>query len=229
MPSFPKQVLVAARESPLSKAQFSEVQSALRQHHPQIELIPRWISTTGDRNLQISLRSLGKTDFFTKEVDELLLTHACQVAIHSAKDLPEVIPEGLNLVALTQGLDPRDVIVLRPNEAFETLKKGAVIATSSERREERVQALRTDLQFIDLRGTIEQRIDFLFTGEADGVVVAEAALQRLGLVSLNRFYLPGETTPFQGQLAIMARSDDQVMNELFYCLDSRQVCHASST
>lgn len=229
MRSLPRQVLVAARESPLSKAQFSEVQNALHCQHPHIELIPTWVSTTGDQNLHISLRTLGQTDFFTKEVDELLLTNRCQVAIHSAKDLPAAIPEGLALVALTQGLDARDVIVMRPHETFETLSQGAIIATSSERREERVKALRADLRFIDLRGTIAQRLELLFTGVADGIVVAEAALQRLGLTALNRMYLSGETTPLQGKLAILARSADEAMRELFHCLDSRQACLASST
>lgn len=231
MPLSPKIILVGARESPLSKSQVSEVQAAIKRFHPHVELAPVWVSTTGDQNLQLSLRGLGKTDFFTKEIDALLLSGDCQIAIHSAKDLPEAIPSGLQIIALTQSVDSRDALVLRTGETFENLKPGSIIATSSERREEAVKSLRRDLQFIDLRGTIENRLDFLHSGRADGVVVAEAALIRLGLTHLNRIFLPGETTPLQGQLAILARANDLAMLALFSCLDTLESerCLAPST
>lgn len=214
-------IKVAARSSPLSRAQVHEVQQSLNSFHSQINLEGIFVETTGDVDQKTSLRSLGRSDFFTKEVDELLLQQQCRIAVHSAKDLPDFLSPGLELICLTKGQDPSDVLVLRDGETLESLKSGAIIATSSERREAAVRQLRGDLAFCDVRGNIGQRILLLNNGKADGVVVAEAALIRLGLTHLNRIRLPGPTTPFQGQLAIVARSKDHEMQHLFSCLDSR--------
>lgn len=215
-------IKVGARASPLALAQCEEVLSALKVHHPHVVFDLQKVQTIGDKDKQTSLRTLSKTDFFTKEIDAMLLRGECRIGVHSAKDLPEPIPEGLSIVALTRGVDPADALVMRPGELFSTLKKGAIIATSSERREMVVRCLRPDLRFMDLRGTIGERLEKLNSGEADGVVVAEAALIRLGLTSLNRIILPGETTAHQGQLAIVARQGDLEMASLFACLDVRQ-------
>lgn len=210
-------IAVAARASPLSQAQVREVQLLL----PGVELVPCLRATHGDLDLTTSLRTLDKTDFFTREVDDLLLSGSCRVAIHSAKDLPAKIPQGLSIVAITAGVDSSDSLVLRSGESLEQLPQGARIATSSQRREENVRQLRDDFKFIDIRGPIAQRLEKLHMHEADGVVVAEAALIRLRLTHLNRVLLPGETTPLQGQLAILARADDREMEALFAPLDTR--------
>jgi hydroxymethylbilane synthase len=216
-------IIVGARSSPLSQAQLNEVLKLLNQNCPYISFKPLLIKTYGDLDLNTSLRNLEKTDFFTKEVDELLLAGECQIAIHSAKDLPEPLPKALTVVALTKGLDPSDCLVLRKNESFERLPFQAIIATSSLRRELAVKQMRPDLRFIDLRGTIHQRLQKLKTGEADGVVIAEAALIRLGLTFLNRISIPGETTPYQGKLAILARTGDEEMVRIFASIDSRNL------
>jgi len=215
-------ITVGSRNSPLAQAQVNEVLEEIRQHHPQLTFTPLFVETVGDKDQKTSLRALGKTDFFTKEVDDLLLNGSCRIAIHSAKDLPEPMPHGLSLIALTKGLDPADSIVIRSGVTLSTLASGAKIATSSIRREESVRKLRADFSFCDIRGTISQRLEKLNSGDVDGVVIAEAALIRLRLTHLNRIKLPGDTVPFQGQLAIVARSDDNEMEELFYCIDSRE-------
>lgn len=215
-------IQVAARDSPLSRAQVNEVLLEVKRVQCQIEFIPTFVLTTGDLDQMTSLRELGKTDFFTKEVDNLILTGKCHIAIHSAKDLPEPLPTGLMLIALTKGIDSSDSLVLRNKETLETLPSGAIIATSSERREESVKQLRPDFTFKDLRGTIHQRLAKLDTKEVDGVVIAEAALIRLGLTNLNRITLPGPTAPFQGQLAIIAKEEDEEMRNLFKPLCSRK-------
>jgi hydroxymethylbilane synthase len=170
---------------------------------------------------------LEKTNFFTKEVDELVLSGQCQIGIHSAKDLPDPLPNGLSLICLTKGVDPADVLVLREGETLLTLPLGAKIATSSKRREDEVFKMRPDLIFCDLRGPIQERLTVLNDGRADGVVVAEAALIRLGLTHLNRIRLPGTTVPGQGQLAILAKSDDTEMAHLFSCMDVRNEIYHS--
>lgn len=219
MPSLAEVVLAGARASPLSKAQYREVSDLLHPFHPHVKLDPIWFKTTGDIDLQTSLRTLDKTDFFTKEIDAALLRGECRIAIHSAKDLPDPLPQGLKMIALTRGVDPRDALVMRPGESLHSLPAGAKIATSSDRREVMVRELRADLIFIDIRGTIDQRLMKLDMGEADGVVVAEAALIRLGLTSLNRLLLAGETVAGQGRLAVLAREEDAEMGRLFECLN----------
>ncbi len=183
----------------------------------QLELVPVWIETRGDIDQKTSLRTLGKTDFFTREIDQLLLDGLVRLAVHSAKDLPSPIPEGLCVAALTPSIDSRDALVLREGESIVTLPPNARIATSSERREEAARRLRSDFCFTDLRGTIGKRLRKLEKGEVEGVIIAEAALIRLGLTHLNRVYLPGETAEGQGRLAIVCRSSDVEMVNLFRC------------
>ncbi len=210
-------IKTGARSSPLSKAQLAEVQAELAPFHPNVILEALFLDTVGDRDLKTSLRTLDKTDFFTRDIDQALLEGKCHIAIHSAKDLPDPLPQGIELIALTQGVDSSDSLV------FNSLPVGAVIGTSSARREEEVKKLREDFRFIDIRGNIQQRLALLEQGNVDGVVIAEAALIRLGLTRLNRIHLQGPTAPLQGKLAIVARENDAQMVSLFSCLDSREI------
>lgn len=215
-------ISVGARASPLSQVQVQEVLTEIRQTHSAVEFVCHLVSTIGDRDQQTSLRHLDKTNFFTKEIDELVVKGACRIGIHSAKDLPYPLPTGLKLICLTKGIDSSDVLVLRQGETLTSLPPGALIATSSIRREETVRQLRPDLTFCDIRGTINQRLAKLEQREIEGVVIAEAALIRLQLTHLNRIRLPGETVAGQGQLAILAREEDQEIERLFACMDVRR-------
>lgn len=214
-------VVVGARSSPLSKAQCDEILQEIRQFHPHIAFETIWLETTGDKDLKTSLRTLEKTDFFTKEIDALQLSGGCRISIHSAKDLPEPLANGLVLAALTRGVDPSDSIVLREGETVESLPLKAKIGTSSVRRETNIRDLRPDLVCVDVRGNIQARLALLDQGVVDGIVIAEAALIRLKLTSRNRIPLPGERAALQGQLAIIAREDDREVLELFRCIDVR--------
>lgn len=213
------EIRVAARASPLSRAQVLEVAESF----PKIRFIPHFLETTGDLDQKTSLRTLDKTDFFTKEVDALVLSGACRLSIHSAKDLPETLPEGLEMAALTRGVDPSDSLVMNEGITLASINPSALIATSSIKREAAVSAVLPCAQFCDIRGTILQRLEKLQSGSVDGVVIAEAALIRLGLTHHNRITLPGTSTPLQGQLAILARKDDQEMLQLFSKLDVRRL------
>lgn len=206
-------IKTGARGSLLSKRQVEEVQA----EYQNIKLDPIFVKTVGDRDKITSLRTLDKTDFFTREIDEMLLRGECRIAIHSAKDLPDPLPKGLELILLTKGVDPSDSLVLREGEK---LSQEFVIATSSMRREEMVRALVKDIKCVDIRGTIEERLAKLERREVDGVVIAEAALIRLGLTHLNRIRLPGEAAPLQGRLAILAREGDAEMRALFTAIDA---------
>ena len=211
------QLKIGARSSPLSRAQFEEVARELG----GVDLIPIWVETTGDRDLKTSLRSLDKTDFFTKEIDALQLSKGCRISIHSAKDLPEPLPKGLAIAALTKGVDPSDTLVLREGETLQSLPTGAKIGTSSMRREQNIKALRRDLLCVNISGNIQRRLELLKHGEVDGLVMAEAALIRLKLTSLNRLPLPGESAPLQGRLAVLSLENDHEMIHLFRCIDER--------
>lgn len=216
------EIVVAARASPLSKKQVFEVHREIIAYYPDIIFMPYYSETTGDKDLKTSLKGLEKTDFFTKEIDTLLLSGKCRIAIHSAKDLPEPIPVGLTIVAITKGVDASDALVFREGENLHSLPVGAKIGASSDRRENNLKKIRQDFTFVDIRGTIEQRLSKLYRGDLDGVVIAEAALIRLGLTGLSRVILEGDTPPLQGKLAVLCRQEDLEMATLFACLDTRE-------
>jgi len=210
-------IKIAARKSPLSQAQVAEVLNELQAFHPDIVFEPILVDTLGDRDRTTSLKTLGSTDFFTKEVDQLVLSGECQIGIHSAKDLPNSLESGLELIALTKGVDSSDALVTK----MRMLPEDPLVATSSFRREASVRELYPLARFVDLRGTIIERLSLLERGEVDGVVVAEAALIRLGLSHLLRERLPS-TTDLQGKLAVVAREGDLAMKQLFACINDRE-------
>lgn len=216
--NIPLTIKVGARPSLLSQAQVREIYLELIAYHPHVLFETHFIPTVGDQDQKTSLRTLDKTNFFTKEIDEALLEGICRIGIHSAKDLPEKLAQGLALLCMTKGINSSDSLVLNPGITLASLITGATIATSSVRREEAIKELRSDLNFCDIRGTIEQRLSRLQEGVIDGVVIAEAALIRLGLTHLNRISLPGSTVEGQGKLAVVGKEDDIVMQELFACL-----------
>ncbi len=206
---------VGARSSKLSQAQVWEVHRELTLFHPDVEFIPHLVATTGDRDLNTSLCTLDKTDFFTKEIDTLQLQGKIRISIHSAKDLPEPMKEGLMVVALTRGVDSSDTLVYNTDP----LPRGAIIGTSSLRREQNLLKWRPDLKCVDIRGSIEQRLALLDEGKVNGVVIAEAALIRLNLTHRKRMPLKGEVAAFQGRLVVVAREGDHEMRELFKVLN----------
>ncbi len=199
------EIVVGARSSPLSLAQVREVEEEIKRFHPKMAFRIQPFLTTGDQNLVASLKSLEKTNFFTKEIDEALQKGDIDIAVHSAKDLPDPLPEGLSLYAMTKGVDARDSLVLSYPDTLLTLKKGARIGTSSLRREQHLLSLRPDLEIVDIRGPIQARLALWEQGRLEGVVIAEAALIRLGLTGLHREILTAPTAPYQGRLAVVGR------------------------
>ena len=200
-------MIVGSRGSNLAKAQVAEIAKIIG----PFNVI--WVETVGDTDKQTSLRLLGKSDFFTKELDEMLINGLIDAAIHSAKDLPDPLHKALEITAITAGLDPRDALVFRKGWTLETLPENAVIATSSPRREDAARRIvNKKCRFIDLRGTIEERLN---KKEADAVVIAEAALIRLNLTHLPRYVMPDETVEGQGKLAVVIRKGDLIIAKAF--------------
>ncbi|MCF7806512.1 MAG: hydroxymethylbilane synthase [Simkaniaceae bacterium] len=215
------EIACIARASKLSQVQVREVLALLQKIDANICFAIQCIQSHGDIDLKTSLRDLGQTDFFTKEMDEALLNNEARIAIHSAKDLPSPLCKGLSIAAITHGVDPSDCLVMKPGSAFDTIPLGGVIATSSQRRDEVIRHLRPDLVCCDIRGTIESRLKALDDTSIDGVVIAKAALIRLDLLHLNWMSLPGETAANQGKLAIVCREEDLEMRDLFEAIDAR--------
>jgi hydroxymethylbilane synthase len=205
------ELLVGARASRLSKAQVEEVYREVMQFIPHLRFTPIWITTTGDCDKTTSLKNLEKTNFFTDEIDRRQLAGEFRISIHSAKDLPDPLHPELEIVALTKGVDPTDSLVVKE---FPILF-GSRIGTSSLRRETFLKSWRRDLICVDIRGTIDERLQLLDDGIIDGVVMAEAALIRLGLTHRPRLHLDTETADMQGRLAVIARKNDLEMQQLF--------------
>ncbi len=208
-------ICIGARDSNLSRAQVWEVLQEQKVYCPSLHFSPCYVKTQGDKDKQSSLREMEKTDFFTREIDDMLLQGECRMGIHSAKDLPDPIPKGLTLAYLTKGVDPSDSLVMRDQDHFFHLPAGSKIATSSMRRMQNILKLRGDIRIVDIRGTIEERLDSLFSKMIDGLVVAEAALIRLKFTHLNRISLPGEVALHQGRLAVIVRDNDAELLQFF--------------
>ena len=188
-----------------------EVESEIRLFFPHLCFTPIWIVTKGDRDKTTSLRHLEKTNFFTGEIDERQLQGEFRLSIHSAKDLPDPLHAELEIIALTRGVDSSDALVVR---SF-PLPHGARIGASSLRRETFLKTWRPDFECVDIRGTIDERLQLLGDGSLDGVVMAEAALIRLGLTDRPRLHLDIPVAPLQGRLAVIARKNDVEMKQIF--------------
>ena len=218
-----KIIKVGARASPLSQKQVQEVFTEFSFFHPGYTFETTWIETTGDKDLKTSLRTLEKTDFFTKEVETLQLMGGFRISIHSAKDLPEKLQKGLQIVAITKGVSSADVLVFREGENFKTLPFCPKIGSSSPRRDERLQSILPSCEIVDIRGTIQKRLELLSQKQVDALVMAEAALLRLQLHQFPRVALEGKTAPLQGKLAVVALDSDEEMAQLFSSVDTRFV------
>jgi hydroxymethylbilane synthase len=202
---------LATRRSPLALIQARSVQQLLLARGCESELV--LVETRGDRELDVSLETLGGQGVFTVEIQRALLDDRADVAVHSAKDLPSVTPEGLTLVSVPERLDPADVLVGR---SLAGLGPGATVATGSPRRRALLLERRPDLEVVGLRGNMASRLDAAGKNGVDAVVAAMAALARLDQGTLVSERLdPTWFVPQvgQGALALEARSDDDATRE----------------
>jgi uroporphyrinogen III methyltransferase/synthase len=210
---------IGSRPSPLALVQVEEVLKELKEQGISISSVVIKYDTKGDRDKTTSLTSNPADNFFTDALDEALLNGEVDITIHSAKDLPKVLKFGLKIFALTKGLDDRDALV--GNFAWKDLPHGAKIGTSSILRQTQLKALRGDIQIVDIRGTISERLDLVKQGMIDGVIVAACALKRLGLENQIKDYLPWEAVALQGQLAVVGRDKDVALQSAFRTIDVR--------
>ncbi|HLD88379.1 MAG TPA: uroporphyrinogen-III C-methyltransferase [Candidatus Omnitrophota bacterium] len=213
-------IRIGSRSSRLALAQVEEILRLVGAygHTPlQYELIT--FKTQGDKDKTTPLTRQPGDDFFTDTLDQALLEGSIDIAVHSAKDLPQHIPVGLEIFALTKTLDDRDAWV--GPCAFTDLPKGAKVGTSSVLRQKQIKELRPDVDVVDIRGTIEERMELVKQGKVDGIVVAACALKRLGLEKKIKDIFPWEGMALQGQLAVVGRAKDTALRNLFKVLDVR--------
>ncbi|MEY8712950.1 hydroxymethylbilane synthase [Mangrovibacter phragmitis] len=198
-----KVLRIATRQSPLALWQAQYVKQRLQAYHPglQVELVP--MVTRGDVLLDTPLAKVGGKGLFVKELELAMLENRADIAVHSMKDVPVAFPEGLGLVTICQREDPRDAFVSNHYTSLDSLPQGAVVGTSSLRRQCQIAARRPDLQIRSLRGNVGTRLGKLDSGEYDAIILAVAGLKRLGLEERVREALAPEVSlPAVGQGAV---------------------------
>lgn len=207
-----KPVRVIARSSKLSKLQVTEVFNRF----PDVPHTVIYSESYGDKNLKISLlNGEAPDDMFTRELDTALLNDDADIAIHSAKDLPEKLHPDLEVIALYEAFDKTDSLVSLNNLKLSELKPGSKIGTSSPLRRKELLALRPDIQIVDIRGCIEDRVAQVRRGDIDAAIVATCALKRLGMENEIAEILPFATHPMQGRLAITAKKGRADLKAIF--------------
>jgi len=209
-------IVVGTRGSKLALIQAESVVTKIREVSPRLEVTICKITTKGDRNHNIQLDHMEGIGVFVKELEEALSSGRIDVAVHSLKDMPTQIPQGLCLTTVTERLDPRDVLISGGQKLTE-LASGSRIGTGSLRRAVQLGACRPDLEVCSIRGNVDTRLRKVAEGEFAGVILAAAAMQRLGWENKISEYLPLEhflPSVGQGALAIEVRSDDQEITEL---------------
>ncbi|MGI5817112.1 MAG: hydroxymethylbilane synthase [Armatimonadota bacterium] len=217
-----ERVRVACRDSRLSLVQTDWLVGLLRDLAPHVEFATHTFASPGDRDRKTPLPEVTSGDFFTRDLDEALLTGAADIGVHSAKDLPDDLPAGLKVAALTPAFAPWDCVVTRDGQTLSELPEGARIGTSSERRRRQLAHLRADLTAAEIRGNVPDRIAQLDLGHYDALVLAAAGLLRLGLEERIAQILPEAQCPpepGQGALAVVIREDDLELAKLLEPLD----------
>jgi hydroxymethylbilane synthase len=215
---------LGTRGSPLALAQAHMVRAALAAAHgfaPEAIAL-EVIRTSGDRIQDRPLAEVGGKGLFTKEIEEALMAGAVDLAVHSSKDMPTVLPQGLVLSAFMEREDPRDVFISRKAKSIAGLPRGATVGTASLRRQAMVKRRRPDLTIVPLRGNVETRLRKLDDGVADATVLALAGLKRLGLAGHATAVLDvDEFLPAvgQGAIGIETRDSDTKTRELLSAIN----------
>jgi len=207
-----KKYRIGTRQSPLALKQVDEIRVALNKIYPAADFEIVGIDTYGDKDKITPISEMEGSDFFTREIDIALLEGKVDFAVHSAKDLPDKILEGLELAAITESIDLHDALVSKLNFTIDKLPKGAKIAASSLRRKFQLKKYRKDFQIVDVRGNIQERLSQLQVGSFDAVIIAACALVRLGLEEKITQRIPLEILtphPLQGALAVVTKKDNK--------------------
>lgn len=219
-----KKIIIGTRGSKLALWQTNFVRNELSKLFSDIEFEIKEIKTKGDEILDIALSKIGDKGLFTKEIEEALLKNEIDLAVHSLKDLPSKLPDGLKLGAVLNRENPCDVLLIRENLipennkiTFKSLPANSNIGTTSLRRISQLKSIRKDLNYVDIRGNIDTRIKKLNDGLYDAIVLAYAGIKRLGFESsISEYFNPKEIIPAvgQGALGVEIRENDNLIQEI---------------
>ena len=199
----PQSLVIASRESALAMWQAQHIQAQLQQLYPQCDVSTLGMTTQGDRILDKTLSKVGGKGLFVKELEAALQDGRADLAVHSIKDVPMVLPEGFALVAISERANPFDAFVSNHYARLEDLPKGAIVGTSSLRREAQLRARFPHLTIQPLRGNVQTRLAKLDNGDYDAIILAAAGLERLELHNRIRHVLsPADSLPAAGQGAL---------------------------
>lgn len=220
---------IATRQSPLALWQAEHIRARLEALHAGLNVELVTFVTQGDKILDTPLAKIGGKGLFVKELEAALLDGRADLAVHSMKDVPMALPEGLSLAVICEREDPLDAFVSNTYASFQDLPQGAKVGTSSLRRKCQILKARPDLEIIDLRGNVGTRLSKLDAGQYDAIILASAGLKRLGLSERIRHTLTPEVSlpaVGQGALGLECRTNDQAVLELILPLmdDETDVC-----
>lgn len=213
---------VGTRRSNLALTQTKWVVDRLQEIAPEAQFELHEIVTKGDRILDVTLSKVGGKGLFVKEIEQSLFERETDFAVHSLKDMPAELPEGLVIGAIPKRVDARDVLLSKDGKTLDELPEGALVGTSSLRRSAQLLAYRPDLQIESLRGNIDTRMRKMEEGNFDAIILAAAGLERVQFAGSISQYLPVEISlpaVGQGALAIECRSDDEETLALLRKLD----------
>lgn len=200
-----KKITIATRGSKLALWQSEHIKAVLEEKNPGLEVELKIIITSGDKIIDTPLAKIGGKGLFLKEIEEAMLRGEAQIAVHSLKDVPTVMPEGLVLAAITEREDVRDAMLSEKYTEIDDLPKGATVGTSSLRRRMHLARIRPDLDIKDLRGNVDTRIRKLKEGQFDAIILAAAGISRLELLDAVEHIYPislMEMIPAMGQGAL---------------------------
>jgi hydroxymethylbilane synthase len=195
-------VIFGTRGSRLALAQAEACAAKLRAAGPDVEI--RVIKTTSDHHPETPLSVIDRRDVFTRQLDEAVLAGEIDLAIHSLKDVPTELPDGITLAAITERRDPSDALVSEERYDVDGLPEGSVVATSSLRRRAQLLHRRSDLKIVEIRGNVDTRVRKMREGEADAIVLARAGLERTGLNAPHTIIPPDVMLPAVGQGSLAA-------------------------
>ncbi len=212
-----RRIRLGTRKSLLALTQSSWVKERIEAAWPDVEVELVKVVTKGDKILDVPLAKVGGKGLFVKEIEEAMLDGRIDFAVHSLKDVPAELPDGLEVTVFPEREDPRDAFISRDGKGLDGLPRGSVVGTSSLRRMAQLRALRPDLEIRSLRGNLDTRLKKLDAGEYDAIVLAAAGLNRLGLSGrVTSYFGVDQLLPAvgQGALGIEFRSSDSDMREI---------------
>lgn len=220
-----KKIRIGTRGSQLALWQANWVKSKLLEWNPGIEIEIHKIKTTGDKILDAPLSKVGGKGLFVKEIEEALFDKKIDIAVHSMKDVPTDLPEGLSISAITEREDPRDALISKDGSKLKELKKGAKIGTSSLRRQVQLLNFREDFKIYQLRGNLNTRMKKLSAGDFDAIMLAAAGVKRMGWKDKITEYLPYDIflpAIGQGALGIEIRDSDREAGKIVERFNHRE-------